>query len=90
MRYAFFSKFSKEMLSHHPDLIASLVKKDANRQRIKMIMKSMVLKDFNKIRFSDSNGDDFVHNRITAVIECNCYRIPRFLKRSLLKRFKPL
>ena len=88
MIYAFFSKFSKQVLEHHPELITTIIKKDANRNRIKMINKGMVLKDFSRIEISDCNGDDFAHNLITAFIHCNCYRIPRFLKKSLLKNFK--
>lgn len=35
------------------------------------------------------SGDNFTRNLITVIVEYDAFRIPRFVKNSLLKKIKP-
>ena len=88
MVYGIYTKISREAQKNEK-FITSILQHNVNRERIKNLINGVKLMNFSKIQFGE-DGEDFRNNLISVLITCDAYRIPRFLKKSLLNRFKPV
>ncbi len=81
MNYSLWSRFSNELLKveNGKDLIIRMVMRDVLSEKLKLLKKGLVLKEFSMVEFGD-DGDSFVRNLKVARISCHRYQIPRFLK----------
>jgi len=80
----------KHLLTVNKDLVNEY---DPMKNWLNRVLKNETKNYFNKsyrvinvtIQISDQHADDFVYNRITAILIFEAYKMPRFIKRFLNK-----
>jgi hypothetical protein len=76
-------QYSKQLADENPEF-DKLVKNDFEREKRKLIQRDSI-RVLNWEMRKGYNGDDFVQNMFSIVFQGRCYKIPRIVKKLILK-----
>lgn len=84
MIYVTYAKYPKDLPK---DKLLGLIIHNHDREKLIQLTKGLKLTA--RTIKSVYSGDNFTRNLITVIVEYDAFRIPRFVKNSLLKKIKP-
>lgn len=82
-------RFSREMINNNQQLAVDIIKSETSRTIYYEMKKGYRVMNLSAISFSIHDRDNFIRNLVTAYINAEIFKIPRFVKRYLSNRRKP-